>query len=101
MSSGALLDLWREALTVIAAVCAPFLVTGLAIGLVVAVIQTATQLQESILSFVPKLVAAVVVLAVSGHWTLDKLNRFTTEAFTAHTRPALIGEPGERSEQVR
>ncbi len=83
MSTGALIDLWRTALTVTVTVSAPFLLIGLAVGLTVAVIQTATQLQESILTFVPKLAAALVVIAMSGHWMLDKLGRFTTAAFTA------------------
>lgn len=87
MSSAALLDLWRNALMVTAVVSAPFLIVGLAVGLVVAVIQTATQLQESILTFVPKLAAAMVVLALAGNWMLDKLGRFTTAAFTAQTEP--------------
>jgi len=83
MNTGALLDLWRNALLVVVTVSAPFLITGLVVGLVVAVIQTATQLQESILTFVPKLAAALVVVALSGHWMLDKLGQFTTAAFTA------------------
>ncbi|MEJ7600380.1 MAG: flagellar biosynthetic protein FliQ [Kofleriaceae bacterium] len=85
MSTESVLDLWREALTVLVTVAAPFLITALVIGLAVAILQTATQLQESILAFVPKLVAALIVIAVSGHWALDKLNKFTTDAFTAHT----------------
>jgi flagellar biosynthetic protein FliQ len=80
-----LLDLWRSALTVVVAVSAPFLIAGLIVGLTVAVIQTATQLQESILTFVPKLAAALLVIALAGHWMLDKLGRFTTAAFTAQT----------------
>jgi flagellar biosynthetic protein FliQ len=85
MSNGALLDLWRSALMVTAAVSAPFLLVGLAVGLVVAVIQTATQLQESVLTFVPKLAAALLVIALAGNWMLDKLGRFATAAFTAQT----------------
>ena len=87
MSDATILDLWREALIVIVSISTPFLLTGLAIGLFVAVIQTATQLQESILSFVPKLAAALLVIAFAGHWALEKLNRFTTDAFTAHIEP--------------
>ena len=87
MTTTSVLDLWREALVVVVAISAPFLLTGLVIGLVVAVIQTATQLQESILSFVPKLAAALLVVAFAGHWALEKLNKFTTDAFTAHTEP--------------
>lgn len=85
MSSDSLLDLWRSALQVTVLVSAPFMIVGLAVGLVVAIVQTATQLQESILTFVPKLAAALVVLALGGHWILDKLGRFTTDAFTAQT----------------
>ncbi|HEY0480714.1 MAG TPA: flagellar biosynthetic protein FliQ [Kofleriaceae bacterium] len=83
MSPDSLLDLWRNALIVVIAVSAPFLITGLVVGLTVAVIQTATQLQESILTFVPKLAAALIVIALAGHWMLDKIGRFTTAAFTA------------------
>jgi flagellar biosynthetic protein FliQ len=83
VSPDSLLDLWRNALIVIIAVSAPFLITGLVVGLTVAVIQTATQLQESILTFVPKLAAALIVIALAGHWMLDKIGRFTTAAFTA------------------
>ncbi len=87
MSTEAVLDLWRSALTVAAVVSAPFLVVGLIVGLAVAIIQTATQLQESVLTFVPKLAAALVVIALGGHWALDKLGRFTTAAFTAQLDP--------------
>lgn len=84
MTGDQVLDLWRTALTVIVEVSAPFLLTALGVGLAVSIVQTATQLQESTLSFVPKLGAAIVVVALSGHWCLDKLGKFTTDAFTAH-----------------
>lgn len=87
------LDLWRAALTTMASVVAPFLIGALVVGLVVALIQTATQLQESVLAFVPKLVAALVILAVAGHYTLDRLSRFATEAITRGAQSA--SEPVE------
>jgi flagellar biosynthetic protein FliQ len=87
MSTQALLDLWREAIEVVVALAAPFLVTALVVGLLVAIFQTATQLQESILGFVPKLAAALIVMMLAGHWALDRLNKFTTTAFTAHSEP--------------
>ena len=85
MTGDQVLDLWRTALTVIVEVSAPFLIACLAVGLAVAVIQTATQLQESTLTFLPKLGVALVVIALSGHWALDKIGKFTVEAFTAHS----------------
>ena len=87
MSTDALLDLWRNALMTVIAVSAPFLIAGLVVGLAVAVVQTATQLQETILTFVPKLAAALIVIALAGHWMLDKLGQFTIAAFTAQTEP--------------
>jgi len=89
VTSGSLLDLWRNAFTVVCAVSAPFLLAGLAVGLAVAIIQTATQLQESALSFVPKLAVALVVLALAGHWMLDRLGTFTTQAFTMQSEPRV------------
>jgi flagellar biosynthesis protein FliQ len=91
VSNESLLDLWREALGTVVVVSAPFLIIGLVVGLAVAIIQTATQLQESILAFVPKLAAALIVMAFAGQWALDKLGKFTTTAFTAHVEP----RPGE------
>lgn len=85
MSTDSLLDLWRSALTITVAVSAPFLIACLVVGLVVSVVQTATQLQEAVLTFVPKIAAALLVLALAGNWMLDKLERFTTSAFTAQT----------------
>ncbi len=90
MSTDSLLDLWRNALATMAAVSAPFLLTALAVGLVISIIQTATQLQEAVLAFVPKLALTLIVVALSGHWCLDKLSTFTTAAFTAHSEPRVI-----------
>lgn len=87
------LDLWREALATMAAVAAPFLIAALVIGLVVALIQTATQLQESVLAFVPKLVVALVVLALAGRFALDRLSRFAT---TAISRAATVNDEPAR-----
>ena len=86
MSTDQIIDLWRAALTVIVEVSAPFLLSCLAVGLAVAIVQTATQLQESVLTFVPKLGAALLVIALAGHWCLDRLGKFTTDAFTAHAQ---------------
>ena len=84
MTGDQILDLWRMALTVVVEVSAPFLICALGLGLAVSIVQTATQLQEATLSFVPKLAGALVVIALTGHWCLDKLGKFTHDAFMAH-----------------
>jgi flagellar biosynthesis protein FliQ len=87
MPAGAILDLWREALTTVLVVAAPFLISALAVGLVTALLQAATQLQENALSFIPKLVVVGVVMAVAGPWVLARLVHFTQ--VVAQTAAAL------------
>lgn len=74
--SPTILDLLRGALATAAEVAAPFLVLALTVGLVTALIQAATQLQENVLSFVPKIVALGLCLALAGPWALERLERF-------------------------
>ena len=66
----------------------PVLVATLVVGLALSVVQSATQIQESTLTFVPKLVVASVVLVVTGAWSLRVLEGFTREIFAMV--PALV-----------
>ncbi len=80
MSEGAIFDLWRSCMQVIALVAAPFIVTGLVVGLTTSMLQSATQLQEQILSFVPKVAAMGLVLTFAGSWVLRQLVAFVHAA---------------------
>ena len=66
----------------------PVLVATLVVGLALSVVQSATQIQESTLTFVPKLVVASVVLVVTGAWSLRVLEGFTREIFAMI--PAMV-----------
>jgi flagellar biosynthetic protein FliQ len=59
----------------------PILITTLVVGLALSIVQSATQIQESTLTFVPKLAVAAVVLVVTGAWSLRVLTGFTREIF--------------------
>ena len=65
--------LGQEGLTLLLLVSAPVLLTVLVVGLVISVFQAATQISEATLSFVPKIVAAVAVLAFAGPWMMSTL----------------------------
>ena len=78
-----------QALLTAMKVAGPILVATLAVGLVVSIVQSATQIQEQTLSFVPKLLVAAVVLVVTGAWTLRVLVGFTRGAF--EMVPRLLG----------
>lgn len=77
MDNGMLLDLWRDALITTAKVGGPFILGALAVGLLVSIIQAATQLQENVLTFVPKLIVIGLLLALAGQSLLSELTRYT------------------------
>jgi flagellar biosynthetic protein FliQ len=70
------------ALLTAAKVAGPVLFSTLAIGLLLSIVQSATQIQEQTLTFVPKLVVAAIVLVITGGWCLRVLEGFTRELFT-------------------
>lgn len=61
-------------------ITAPPVIVALLVGLVISIIQATTQIQEMTLTFVPKLVAVVVSLALAGPWMLVQLITFTSAA---------------------
>ena len=71
MTSQSVLAIGQQALEMMLLISAPMLLTALAVGLLVSVLQAATQVNEMTLSFIPKLVAMFVVLVVSGPWMLS------------------------------
>jgi len=54
-------------------ISAPLLAVTLAVGLLISVVQVVTQVQEQSLTFIPKIIASVVVLVVFGPWMLKRL----------------------------
>ncbi|GAB6068062.1 hypothetical protein JCM13664_13810 [Methylothermus subterraneus] len=89
MDADAVVTLAHDALWLALKLAAPILLAVLAIGLLVAVFQAATQINEMTLSFVPKLVGVALVLAVAGHWMLRLLTDYTQALF--ENIPTLIG----------
>jgi flagellar biosynthetic protein FliQ len=67
----------------------PMLLGTLVVGVGVGVLQAATQINEATLSFVPKVVAAVIVLAVAGPWMLTTLVEYIQR--TLQSIPTAVG----------
>jgi flagellar biosynthesis protein FliQ len=55
---------------------APVLVTALTVGVAISVVQAATQVQEMTLTFVPKIIAIAIVVAVFGPWLLQSITSY-------------------------
>jgi flagellar biosynthetic protein FliQ len=89
----AILDLWSKTLITLAMVAGPFVLVALAVGLLVSIVQAATQLQENVLAFAPKVIATGLLLALAGHWFLDQLVVFMREVAQAAIHIGQSGGP--------
>ncbi len=90
MNDTQVVQLGMQAMIVAAKLSAPILLTALAVGFAISLVQTMTQIQEMTLSFVPKIVAVGTAILVSGNWMLHELTGFTLEAFAFI--PQLLGK---------
>ncbi|MEW5058182.1 EscS/YscS/HrcS family type III secretion system export apparatus protein [Cycloclasticus sp. 46_83_sub15_T18] len=81
MTPDSVMELGERALEITVMLAAPLLLSALAIGLVVAMFQAATQINEQTLSFVPKLLITVVVLSMAGPWMLRLIINFTRQTY--------------------
>ena len=72
----------RHAMEITLLISAPLLLVALGIGLIVSIFQAATQINETTLSFIPKLVCIFVPLIIAGPWMLSVLGDYMREVFT-------------------
>ena len=88
MTDTQVLHLALQAMIITAKLCAPMLLTSLAVGFAISMFQSATQIQEFTLSFVPKILAVGFAILLSGHWMLTTLIDYTNQLFAS--LPSLL-----------
>ena len=71
----------NDALVLILILSAPPLLISLVVGLMISLFQATTQIQEQTLTFVPKIAAVFLTLALTGYWMLSQMMRFTHDLF--------------------
>lgn len=77
MSEEFVIALSRDALLTVLLVAGPMLASGLLVGVVVSLFQATTQIQEQTLTFIPKIIAVLVAVALWGPWMLKVLLQFS------------------------
>ena len=82
MTQGAVLAVFQEALLVAMKIPAPLLIASIAIGLVVAIFQAATQIHEQTLTFVPKVLVIALMLIVLGSWMMTMMSDLINHVFS-------------------
>lgn len=75
------LQIASSAMITAAKLAAPIVLTSMAVGLVISIFQSITQIQEQTLTFVPKVLAVGLVLMIGGHWMLGQFIGLTHELF--------------------
>ena len=81
MNEGSVIDIAVQSILLATKLASPILGVSLAIGLFVGLIQSATQIQEQTLTFVPKLAGVALVIVLTGHWMLAQIVGFTQGLF--------------------
>jgi flagellar biosynthesis protein FliQ len=89
MTPETVISIGERALIVTSMIAAPLLLAALVAGVVIGMLQAATQINEMTLSFIPKLLVLVATIFVTGHWMLQTLIDYTRALF--ESIPSLIG----------
>lgn len=89
MTMDTVMTLARNSMWIAVLLAAVPLLTALAVGLFIGVVQATTQINEMTLSFIPKLLAVIGAFALAGPWMLRLIVDFTRQLF--HAVPTLIG----------
>ena len=90
MSPDAVMTLGQQALVVTTMLAAPLLLAALVSGVVIGMLQAATQINEMTLSFVPKLLVMVAAIFLTGHWMLGLLVDYTRQLY--QSIPGVLGQ---------
>ncbi len=89
MTTQTVLNLGQRSMEVMLLVSAPLLLTALVVGLIVSILQAATQINEMTLSFIPKMLAIFLAMLLTGPWMLSTLIDYTRDLF--QNIPFIIG----------
>lgn len=83
MTEDIVLSLGRDAIWTTVILAAPLLVSALIVGLIVSIVQAVTQINEATLTFIPKMLAIVIVMIIMAPWMTQMITSYTTELFTS------------------
>jgi len=89
MTPESVMMMGTEAMRIAISVAAPLLLVALVTGLVISILQAATQINEMTLSFIPKIIAVFMAIIIAGPWMLNLLLDYMRNLFT--NLPYIIG----------
>ncbi len=81
MSEDIVMQIATETMKTMMLIAGPMLLAAMVIGIIVSVLQAITQINEATLTFIPKMIAIIVVLAVMAPWMMEVLQNYSSEIF--------------------
>lgn len=81
MNEDLIIKLGQDAMRTTAMIAGPLLIATLAIGLIVSIFQALTQINESTLTFIPKMIVVAIVIVLAGPWMMDVMTSYTVHLF--------------------
>jgi flagellar biosynthetic protein FliQ len=78
-----IITLATEAIKTTVFLAGPLLIAAMCVGILVSILQAVTQINESTLTFIPKMIAVIVVLMVMAPWMLEVLQQYAKDVFTS------------------
>lgn len=89
MSPEIFVDVLRDSLFIVILLVSAIILPSLFVGLIVAIFQAATSINEQTLSFLPRLIVTLLALIFGGHWLVRVIMDYTTELY--HSIPQVVG----------
>ena len=86
MTPESVIEIGQSAVTCAIMVAGPMLLAGMVVGLIISIVQAATQINEMTMTFVPKILAVFVTLIIALPWIMSKLTTFTVDIFDRVSR---------------
>ncbi len=82
MTDSQVMEVMQAAMVVVLKIAGPILIASMLVGLVISILQAATQIHEQTVAFVPKLAAIAVVMVALGPWIMQTMNDFAKYIFS-------------------
>ena len=81
MDQSYIFSFFQEAITVAAMLSLPPLLLGLVVGIMIAIFQAVTQINEQTLAIIPKIITIIGAILIFGNWMLERLVSYTVQIF--------------------
>lgn len=81
MTNSQAMEIMQTGMVVAVKLAAPVLLLSMLVGVLISIVQAATQIHEQTITFVPKIILIVIISMVAGPWMLEVLQDFTRQVF--------------------